>query len=176
MRHLPVPEGAGRCYGRLDLAARPAEPVEIAALHRDIAWLHRPALLSSPARRCRDLARRLGPAPRLEPRLRELDFGDWEGMPWDAVPRAALDAWATDPAGFIPPGGEGMADFLARLGALAEALRHAARDAVLVTHGGPMRVLPALLRGEAPDLLAPAPGFGGVVRVELPPGSGSSPR
>lgn len=163
-----MPEGAGRCYGRLDLAPRAAEPGEIAALRREMAWLRRPLLLSSPARRCQDLARHLGPAPRLEPRLRELDFGTWEGLPWDAVPRAALDAWATDPAGFIPPGGEGMAGFLARLDALAGALRRAGRDAVLVTHGGPMRVLPALLRGETPDLLAPAPGFGGVVRVELP--------
>ena len=30
-----MPEGAGRCYGRLDLAARPAEPVEIAALRNN---------------------------------------------------------------------------------------------------------------------------------------------
>ncbi|SUE44506.1 histidine phosphatase family protein [Roseomonas gilardii] len=168
VRHLPVPDGAGRCYGRLDLPARAATAAELAAMRQEISCLRRPILLSSPARRCRDLARHLGPAPRLEPRLRELDFGAWEGLPWDAVPRAALDAWAADPAGFTPPGGEGMADFLARLGALAETLCEAGRDAVLVTHGGPMRVLPALLRGVAPDLLAPAPGFGTTLRVELP--------
>ncbi|UPG71210.1 histidine phosphatase family protein [Roseomonas gilardii subsp. gilardii] len=163
-----MPDGAGRCYGSLDLAARAAEPEEIAALLREISRLRQPLLLSSPAQRCRDLAQHLGPAPRLEPRLREVDFGAWEGLPWDAVPRAALDAWAADPSGFTPPGGESMGDLLARLGALAGELRRAGRDAVLVTHGGPMRVLPALLRGEAPDLLSPAPRFGGMLRVELP--------
>lgn len=94
------------CYGRLDVAAR--EVAATARRLRDELPTHLPdlPLWTSPLRRCRELAAALHPAPREDGRLMEMDFGAWEGLAWDAIPRAELDAWAADVAGFAPPGGE----------------------------------------------------------------------
>ncbi len=116
---------------------------------------------SSPAARCayvaRFVARRLGVPPVLDPRLLELDFGDWEGRRWDAVPRSALEQWATDPLGFRPPGGESGGALVQRVESFARRLARDARPCLVVSHGGPLRLLPALLAGDEVDLLAPTP-------------------
>lgn len=156
VRHLPV-NAAGRCYGRLDWPAADDGGILADCLIRTGVR----AVWSSPAARCLALAgpaaAGLGVTLRLDPRLQELDFGDWEGLAWDHVPRALLDRWAADPASFAPPGGESGAALLARVTAFAAILVHEAQDCLVVSHGGPLRLLPALLRGEPAELLAPAP-------------------
>ena len=159
MRHPAAAVAAGTCYGRLDLPL--ADPAAAAALAARLAGLGG-AAWSSPAQRCRAVAVALGPH-RLDARLLELDFGAWEGRPWDDVPRPALDRWAADPAGFAPPGGESGAALVARVTAFAASLPLG--DHVVVTHGGPLKVLSALLRGFPVDLLAPAPPVGSVTLI-----------
>ncbi|UFN46989.1 histidine phosphatase family protein [Roseomonas sp. OT10] len=162
VRHLPAEIAPGLCYGRLDLPPGPVEAAEALAGCLAAAWNGGPARVwTSPARRCATLAgtvaQRLRAVPEPDPRLLELDFGRWEGLSWDAIPRDGLDAWAADPAGFAPPGGESGAALLARVAAFVADRRREGASGVVVTHGGPLRLLPALLRGTAPDLLAPAP-------------------
>ena len=53
-------------------------------------------VFSSPLLRARQLAEALDPEARIDERLSEIDFGEWEGQPWDAIERDALDAWAAD--------------------------------------------------------------------------------
>ena len=159
VRHPPAAVAPGVCYGRLDLPL--ADPGAAAALAGRLAGFGG-TVWTSPARRCRMVAEALGPHT-VDARLQELDFGGWEGQAWDAVPRALLDAWAADPMGFAPPGGESGAALVARAGAFAAALP--AGDHVVITHGGPLKVLGAVLRGCPVDLLAPAPAPGSVTVV-----------
>jgi alpha-ribazole phosphatase len=159
LRHLPTDIAPGHCYGRLDLPQ--GAQGDAAAALAGLAGFPATALFSSPARRCMALAQRVAAATGLpvqeDARLWELDFGDWEGRPWDAVPRAALDAWAADPWGFAPPGGESGAALVARVWEFHRALPP---GAVVVSHGGPLKVLAALIRGCPVDLLAAAPPMG----------------
>lgn len=107
-------------------------------------------VVSSPMRRCRAFAERLAEARGLdlqvEPRLREMSFGDWEGRTvaevW-AEQGAAAAAWLADPEANPPPGGEPLAALRERAGAwLAECLHEARGEHLLVvTHGGVMRAL-----------------------------------
>ncbi len=90
----------------------------------------------------------------------ELDFGAWEGQRWDDVPRAALDAWAADVWGFAPPRGESGGALVARVRAFHAELP--AGDHVVISHGGPLKVLAALVAGRSVDLLAPPPVTGSV--------------
>ncbi|GGY05320.1 histidine phosphatase family protein [Paludibacterium paludis] len=137
VRHPRALNAAGRCYGRLDLIADPAALAESAAR---LAALRGLPVLTSPARRCRALAARLAPAPRVLPELAELDFGRWEGLPWDAIARDELDAWAADPWRYAPGGGESPLALLARWRAAARRLsRIAAPRIVVVTHAGIIR-------------------------------------
>ncbi len=172
VRHAAPDIPPGFCYGRLDV---PLHPAAMDAVRNVAASLSRPSEIArvrtSPARRCRALAEALGQlcgvAPTVDARLQELDFGAWEGLPWDEVPRADLDAWAASPLLFAPPGGERGAALVARVRAVHDELRLAREDCVIVSHGGPLKVLAALLRGEAPDLLAPAPALGSAVAFVL---------
>ena len=173
VRH-PAPDIApGICYGRLDIPARPDTAESVASILAALAGHRLGRVWTSPARRCRAVAdpaaAAAGIPARLDPRLLELDFGEWEGLAWSQVPRAALDAWAADPLGFAPPGGETGAALLARVAAVHRDLVESGEDRAVISHGGPLKLLAALLRGEPPDLLAPAPPLGSVVLVTVPP-------
>lgn len=163
VRHPAADVAPGLCYGRLDVGLRdPADAARLAATIRR----HRPvAVWSSPSVRCRQVAQVIGVPVRLDDRLLELGFGDWEGVAWEDVPRPALDAWAADPLGFAAPNGESGAALLARVTDLAAELRALAEPVAVISHGGPLRLLGALLRDEPPDLLAATPPLGSVTIV-----------
>jgi alpha-ribazole phosphatase len=146
IRH-PLPDvAADTCYGRSDLALA-ADPLACAETLRPLLPADAP-LFSSPLERCRRLAELLHPAPRFDERLLELNFGAWEMQPWNAIDRAALDAWAADPLHFTPPGGEAVADLRMRVRDFLDGL---AEDAVLVAHAGVMKLCAAELAGVAAD-------------------------
>ena len=162
MRHpAPLLPRAGICYGRLDVGLQPGwqEAVDLMELP-DLVGVR---IWSSPAARCAQpaarLSLRLGATVTIDTRLQELDFGAWEGLDWERVPRAALDRWAADLEGFAPPGGETGTALIARVRDYAAALRAEARNAIVVSHGGPLRILAPLLRGAPVDLSQPAPPF-----------------
>lgn len=162
IRHPRPLIAAGVCYGRLDIEAE--NPAAIAERLRAELPPGLP-VWSSPLQRCRTLAEALHPAPQIDARLMELNFGAWEGRPWDSVPRAELDAWAADVAGYAPPGGESprqlqarVLDFVAGLGA---------GEHVLVTHAGVIRTLLAQATGEsiADALLRRTADYGSLTRL-----------
>ena len=141
VRHTRPDAGAGICYGSSDIAAAP----RLRARGRTPSPPASPrptAIVSSPLRRCAALARlladRLGAPLAFDPRWREMDFGAWEGRPWDAIPRPELDAWAADLLHARPHGGESVAMLAART-AEAMAACPAHERIVVVTHAGPIR-------------------------------------
>ncbi|GGE35789.1 phosphoglycerate mutase [Agaricicola taiwanensis] len=91
---------------------------------------------------------------RVEPRLAELTFGDWEGLTWPEV-RARDEKGATarefDKWGFVPPNGESYAMLQERLEPWLGTIRD---STVIVSHGGVARVLLAVL-GRVEVTLAP---------------------
>ncbi|MFC0679750.1 histidine phosphatase family protein [Lysobacter korlensis] len=151
IRHPPMPSLQGVCYGRLDAPLAPGTFERAAdALAAELPdW----PIVSSPTTRCLDLARALRAAALaddpgnsvpptrhgdvlIDARLRELDFGTWEGQRWDALPRAALDAWSQDVAGFAAPGGESFTALIARV---RQALAELQTPHIVVTHAGVIR-------------------------------------
>ena len=67
----------------------------------------------SPLQRCEQLAHYLlalrpDLASNPDPRLREMDFGDWEGRPWADIARGEIDAWTQDFAHYRPGAGENL--------------------------------------------------------------------
>lgn len=146
IRH-PKPDIApGICYGKQDISAQ----IENALVDRLRAELPSDLpVYCSPARRCRMLAECLHPTPVIDARLAEMDFGRWEGQAWDAIPRAEIDAWAADVAGYAPPGGESPRDVQRRALAFVASLPTA--DAVIVTHAGVIRTLLAHWQNLPPE-------------------------
>ncbi|MGX7706999.1 histidine phosphatase family protein [Methylobacterium sp. Gmos1] len=94
----------------------------------------------------------------IDPRLREIGFGAWEGLTWKEVRRsdpARSQARDRDRWGFCPPGegAESYAMVAERVRPLLDALD---RPAVVVAHGGVARAVMVTLgaanREEAPHL------------------------
>jgi broad specificity phosphatase PhoE len=107
------------------------------------------ALWSSDLSRARETAEivgaRIGLTPRLDPRLREANRGEWEGRLFIDVEREDPDRyadWMRAGAGFRFPGGESLQDQQDRVIAALEDIELAGElPAVAVSHGGSIRVM-----------------------------------
>jgi alpha-ribazole phosphatase len=151
LRHpLPLVD-AGVCYGRTDLLCAPEQQAATlaGALPLLPAGLAGVPVISSPLRRCADLAQALPDASvTFDARLMEMHFGAWEMQRWDAIPRSEVDAWAADLLHYRPGDGESVLQLTQRVHGFYLSLL--ARDdphIVVVCHSGSMRVLAAC----APD-------------------------
>ena len=151
VRHTRPAVPAGVCYGMTDLDLAATFDDEAAAIVATLPPADR--LVSSPLQRCRRLAERIGAARGLAPvfdeRLREFDFGTWEGVPWDAVPRMELDAWAADFFHARPHGGESVHMLRERVGTAIADYRGSGASHVVVTHAGVIKA--ALAQSGHPD-------------------------
>lgn len=111
-------------------------------------------LFVSPLQRTHDFAlplgRRFNLQPIVEEKLREMDFGSWEGLSYAQMPPALQEqyaAWCEDPVRINPPGGETFSELAARVEAFLAQVQSklAEKDwAVAVTHGGVIRTAVAL--------------------------------
>jgi len=103
-----------------------------------------------------------GAQVRLDSRLREVDFGRWEGLTKDEIeasdPILYAD-WQARAAGFEYPDGERRADFRGRIeGSLSDLNQSGARNALLAVHKGVIRVIVEQLTREELPLGEPALG------------------
>jgi len=175
IRHLEPSGARGVCYGRRDLACDPQTLASGAAAilaRLPGGALADAALFTSPLSRCRALAQALvGPhAPSVAEELIELDFGAWEGIRWDALPRDELDAWARDVWHHRPGGGESAAmveerwrRWYDRVASLNSA------SIVAVTHAGVIRTALASIGVLArADAARASIAFGSVYAIEPP--------
>lgn len=132
---------SGICYGRSDAVLAPSFAGETEALLAELPEIAR--IVTSPLARCRRLADalgdRLGLPVAADPDLAEMDFGTWEGRPWDAIPARELDAWAADLLGARQHGGESVAMLLARTRRALARLSGAPGESLAVTHAGVIR-------------------------------------
>jgi alpha-ribazole phosphatase len=165
VRHAVVEENArAYLYGTLDVELCPASLVEQAPMYRALAGrLPRPARwIVSPLSRTRRTAEAIFAAGypetplAVEPGLIEQSLGEWHGLPHAELPaRLTRPAHAFWPlAGHErPPGGESIADVIARAGAAIERLAraHEGADLVVVSHGGTIRAVIAHALGIGPD-------------------------
>lgn len=147
LRHARVTLEAGLCYGASDVPADPA--LTRVAAESAAALLPRglPVCVSGLGR-AQQLGRELhalrpdlGPAV-TDPRLNEMNFGHWELQPWDAMPRAAFDAWMADFAHHRFGGAESTQQIIERVADALDDLRtQSVGEAVWVTHAGVIRAV-----------------------------------
>jgi broad specificity phosphatase PhoE len=87
---------------------------------------------------------------RVEETLREITFGEWEGMTWREVRKAHPDQAVfreRDKWGYVPPGGESYAMLSERVRPWLSALT---RPTLTVSHGGIARAILALTGAAKP--------------------------
>jgi broad specificity phosphatase PhoE len=134
------------------------------------------AVYTSPLERSRVCAELIAKPHRLEPRvepdLREMAFGTWEGLGHDELVRrspADGEAWARAPHQVTPPGGETLGAVAARVCAVVDRLiaAHAGESAVVVTHAVPTRLIVLAALGLGPERLWSVDASpGGITEIE----------
>ncbi len=160
-RHAPTDwNRAGRYQGQTDVPLGDTGRQLAARLAARLAAERIDRLYTSDLRRADQTARIAAaarPLPlRRDPRLRELHFGDWEGLTHPEIARAhpeALAAWEADCERTAPPGGETLAQLADRVrGFLADLAAEVPPDQVVlvVSHNGPLQVLLCLALGLPP--------------------------
>jgi broad specificity phosphatase PhoE len=145
----------GRYQGQSDLPLNAAGRAQVERLSQELAEVPFCAAYSSDLSRARETARLLA-APRgiavyLDPRLREISLGVWEGQLVTEIARQYPEAWAErrrDPARARAPGGESVAEVGVRVGEAADAIAsaHPAGPVLVVSHGLALATLLCLAR------------------------------
>jgi probable phosphoglycerate mutase len=153
-----VANAAGLLLGRTDVELTETGRAQVAAARR---LLTEPVteVRTSPLRRARDTADllALGPAPTIDERWIEVDYGEFECRPLGDIPAEVWQRWRAD-RHFRPEGGETLAEVDERVaGACAELFapdgpaRRRDEDVVVVSHVTPIKAAVAWALG-TPDL------------------------
>ena len=151
VRHAQPLIEPGICYGATDM---PADAQHTAATATQLAPLlpQGMTLWTSPLQRCSALAEQLRDlrpdlSLRTDARLREMDFGCWEGVRWDDIPRSAYDDWTANFGAARFGGKESVNELLSRVAAVRAEAQAQGQDAVWVTHAGVLRAMALLDQG-----------------------------
>lgn len=164
MRHPPVQVPAGMCYGHSDIPLRNGWE-QYVSIPEGFAI---DQIYTSPLSRCLKLARAIALQYQIpyqeDRRLIELNFGLWEGKKWDEIPKEFIDAWAENPWDWQIPEGETGRLLLARVIEIWHEIKKKGQNILIVSHGGPLRLLRQIVLEKSIELLGPLPDFG---RIEL---------
>jgi alpha-ribazole phosphatase len=149
----------GRYQGQADTVLNEMGRQQAAALRQRLAGEEIHAVYASDLQRAWKtaavIAKPHGLPVRSDPRLREIDFGAWDGLTYDEIGQRypqALAAWKADPLSAGPPEGENLSQVTTRVQtALDDIVRvHQDQTVLLVAHGGSLQVLLCLALGLVP--------------------------
>jgi broad specificity phosphatase PhoE len=175
IRHaVPVAEARTVVYGRIDFELSDEGRAQAVAIAGALASTRFSVVYSSPRRRAlataAPLAGRLGLEPVVVDDLRELDFGELEGIDREEALRLhpALAGWTNEPE-LMFPAGESVALVRDRAVAAARAIvrRHPGEAVAVVSHAIPIRSILADALGVPTEALFRIDqAFGGVSVID----------
>jgi alpha-ribazole phosphatase len=150
VRHGEPAGVRGRCYGKLDVGLSAAGRVQMERTAKCLRSEHFDAIYASPRVRTTESARAVALfhecGVQEDARLREIDFGDFEGLTYDEIAARYPELyrqWMEAPTEVQFPNGESFAAMRARVLASFDAIRerHEGRTVAIVTHGGVIRIV-----------------------------------
>ena len=146
VRHTTPDVASGICYGQTDLALARSFETERKALMAKIPHDNDTVVYSSPLQRCFKLAQNFTKNVHIDKRLIEMNFGSWEMVPWDAIPKKEIDPWMENFVNLSVPDGESYVELAARASEFFEELVQKKQSkCIVVSHSGIIRALIAQL-------------------------------
>lgn len=141
VRHTKTAVIPGTCYGNSDVDVADSFLEEAEKVRERLKGERFDAVYSSPLQRCRKLAAYCGyEHPFLDDRLKELNFGNWEGQRWDEIQDPNLQAWYDDWLSIRAGGAESFLEQYNRVTAFLDDLKETGYKKVCVfAHGGTIR-------------------------------------
>lgn len=174
----------GRYQGRSDVPLNAAGREQAARLAAALSSRRLDAVYSSTLSRCLDTARALAQRQGLEvcpdPRLNEIDQGEWEGVVATRIAETYPDLfrrWSEDPRTVRPPGGESIRQVHDRVISAIEEIvgTHPGGTVCLVTHKTAIVVARCHYRGlDLPEEMGKMPANAAWESLEIAPSPGRS--
>lgn len=155
VRHAKPLISTDVCYGAMEVPVHVQAAAELVRELAAVVPLHA-QVLCSPARRCAQIGQvlaqqRLDLTLHVEPLLKELDFGHWQGRRWVEIAQHEYEPWMADFGNHRVGGGESVNALMKRVSAGLVHTRNLATtgEAVWITHAGVIQALTLLTRGVA---------------------------
>ncbi|MEO0435710.1 MAG: histidine phosphatase family protein [Pseudomonadota bacterium] len=158
LRHAEPRVSPDICYGQLDVALSESGLKSATASSGQLQPPGR--LFCSDLRRAEESANLLFPTttPQVDPRLREVSMGHWEGLRWDDIhsnDQQRMKLWGQNWISVAPPGGESAQqlfdrteEFLLQCVPQGRATKgNDEGDTVIIAHQGSLRAISCLLAG-----------------------------
>ncbi|MBW4361256.1 alpha-ribazole phosphatase [Flavobacterium taihuense] len=173
VRHTETVCEKGICYGQSDVGIR--EPYD-AVFESILNQLPQEAILySSPLQRCIILANHIKESTQIDsiiedPRLMEMNFGDWELKSWNDIPREVLDPWMENFVSIAVPRGESFVDLDNRVREFLdiEISKTHAKPLIIVAHSGVIRsILCRINNIPLKDAFKTQLDYGTVIKIEM---------
>lgn len=171
VRHTSVElDGNFTCYGALDVEVNPTFEQEAKGAKERIEGLQPDGVFTSPLQRAVKLATYCGYGhAERDDRLREMNFGAWEGRPWSEILTTQdIPAFFRYYVDHRTPGGESLSDQQLRVRAFLEEKKlEGFRHILLFCHGGVINCARTLV-GETSiiEAFASLPGFASHTLIE----------
>lgn len=176
VRHTAVDVPPGVCYGQTDVGLRDTFPEEAETVHNNLEKIKMEtgkdfdAIYRSPLSRCRRLADACGYKDAVpDPRILEMNFGEWEMKKFDDIRDPHLQEWYDDWQHVRATGGESIMDQHDRVRDFIEAMKSSGHNDILVfTHAGVIMNAMLMSGVATPDtIFAKQPPYGGIVTLEF---------
>lgn len=149
-----------RYQGHSDQPLLPGSEAGLEELRMQIQVMEFSKVYCSDLRRCKQTLAYLRPdllhLAVYDKRLREMDFGQWEGQTYEQLKGLAdYRSWIDCPEQVTPPDGESWSDFSNRVTAFCDEMEHHAAhitrqippSILIITHGGVISMIRSLLLG-----------------------------
>lgn len=137
IRHTAVDVPEGVCYGQTDVGLKQSFPGEASKVLEQIKDINFDVVFMSPLSRCTKLADYCGFTKAIvDPRLKELNFGDWEMQSWDSIEDPNLQNFYNDWLNIAATKGESFNNLYQRFTDFVAQLPTDIETAALFTHGG----------------------------------------
>ncbi len=146
----------GRYHGQIDVPLNEYGRIQARALAQKLVGQPFAAIYTSDLRRAEETAAIIAASNhlpvRLEPRLREINQGEWEGQLVDVIKSRYAELWqqrAIDPVNVRPPGGETVGEVAVRVSsALNDIVRlHPGVSVMVISHGLALATIICNVRG-----------------------------
>jgi len=157
VRHTKTDCVPGVCYGRSDVGLDGSFEVEKETLLKKLSDIEFEEIYSSPAIRCSLLAEAFSgkvKSIKYDDRLKELDFGIWEGKTWNEIEKSEeAKLWYKDYVNIPCPGGESYSDLLERVESFILDLKKIISDKniLIICHGGTIRAFYSIINKIPPQ-------------------------
>ncbi|MEP2024616.1 MAG: alpha-ribazole phosphatase [Reichenbachiella sp.] len=168
IRHTTPKIAKGICYGQSDIELSASFEQDAKSV-RELIDKPFDYIFSSPSKRCAKLADSFDVNVQKEPRLMELNFGDWEMKKWKDVPQTKLTEWMENYVIKAPPKGETYNQLKIRVVEIFKGIISQNRSVTgIVTHAGPIRaILSHVLNLSLKDTFTLKIDYGSVTKISL---------